>query len=278
MRHAPRWPLALIVLLAAAFTLACRLTVNHAADGANDASDAVIDNLLGGSRLLLGDVCFERADNYLHRGSEHVHKQAFTNRWFQRLEAVVSPRTVAHREGTAGINDLLPWVTLAAELAPTNTDFTLTQAYLLQRLGQEDRALGLLLEARRRLPDRAEIPLEEARLHLARQRWQAGSRLLDKARQTAAAAPDVGDNTAAWAEASMLRGLLHERAGETNDAMIGYACAARLDARLYGDFSNRVARLALGQTPAPPADAILDNLSRIHASRPLCAHDHEHGD
>lgn len=268
--------LLLATTLTAAFVLACRLIVASEVVAHDAGADAVVDNLLGGSRLFVGEACFNRADVYFHRGMSHLEEQAFTNRWFQRMEGYVSPRAVIHREGAAGLRDVLPWVSLAAGLAPTNTDYVLTQAYLLRLAGDNERALGVLRQARLAMPADPELPLEEARLDLKSGRLADSAALLDATLRLAAPAPAGQTEALVTSEASMLRGLLHEHAGETNAAIACLARAAALLPRLYGALSNRVDALRANRAPEVTAEALLEQYRLAAGANPLCDHDHDH--
>ena len=93
--------LLLATLLTASFVHACRLTASNAAIEDNRGDDA-LEDMLGGSRMFIGGLAMNRADLYLHRGMASIDTTAFSNRWFQRLGAAVSPNIVQHREGPEG--------------------------------------------------------------------------------------------------------------------------------------------------------------------------------
>jgi tetratricopeptide (TPR) repeat protein len=264
--------LLLAALWTAAFALACRLATPGAY--AVSAADAgVAEQLLGESRLLAGDLCFEEADLYLHRGMPHVKAEAFTNRWLQRLAAAVSPRVLQHRESATELRDVLPWVNLAARFAPTNADFTLTQSYLLERTGNTAGALGALRRGRAALPRDPALPFEEARLLLSLERWSEAATLLDLAKRLNAARPPGGDGDDMLAEIDLWRALLLERDGQAGAAAQTLEQAIALRPAWYGGLTNRVAALRAGRAPEPPIAQLLDAYRRIARVNPLCHDD-----
>jgi hypothetical protein len=267
--------LLLATLLTASFVLACRLTGSAGVGEANRGDD-VLEDLLGGSRMFVGGLAMNRADIYLHRGLTAIDITAFTNRWFQRLGAAVSPNIVQHREGPEGMKVVLPWVILAARAAPTNADYVLTQTFLFRAIGEPQRAL---LEIRRALADQPgspELQLEEARIRLALNQWDRAASLFDTCANLIGPQPSE-QQSPLLAEACMWRGLLYERSGESSAAVASLSSAIRLEPKMYGALSNRVTALQTGQMPQVPVSDVLARYQRM-AANPLCAHDHDHGD
>ena len=273
--------LLLVTLLVVALVMACELTVVCRASADTDTDEnSALDSLLGGGRLFIGNLAFDRADLYLHRGRGHMVEEAYTNRWLQRLSAQVSPPVVLHREGLEGIQAMLPWVELANQLAPTNTDYLLTQVYLLKSSGDLKGALRVLRRARVVLPNAPEPASTEARLLLRLGRWQEAAHNLDICMRLSGtnATTVSSDNLDIWAEAAMLRGLLYENAADTNAAIQYLSHAATMAPAQFGAFSNRVAMLRSGQTPNPPAHIILEKYRGKNDANPLeAAHHHHHG-
>ena len=75
----------------------------------------------------------------------------------------------------------------------------------------------------------------------------------------------------------MWRGLLYERSSQSNAAAACLSTAIRLEPKMYGALSNRVAALQTGQPPQVPVSEVLARYQRM-AANPICSHDHEHGD
>jgi hypothetical protein len=260
------------VLLATAFMLACRLTVAHV-NPAEESPDDALDLLLGGSRVFLGGLAMDRADFYLHRGHTGSDTTAFSNRWFQRVTAVLSPTKLEHREGTEGMQELLPWITLAARATPTNTDYVLTQIFLLRVTGNPQQALAEIRRLRTRQPQNPDLYMEEARIRLAQSQWDRARATLDTCTNLLGPHPSP-EQTPLLAEACMWRGLLWERSGSNQAAAV--ACltqAAQLEPAMYGDLTNRVRALQAGQPPALPIAKVFDKYQRM-ATNPLCTHHH----
>lgn len=264
----------LMLLVTAAFVLACRLTVSGVAV-ATDRSDDALENLLGGSRIFISGLAMNRADLYLHRGLTGHDATAFSNRWFQRMSDVLSPSVLEHREGAAGMQDVLPWVTMAARAAPTNTDYVLTQTFLFRATGNPQLALQELRRVRANQPQNPELCLEEARIRLALNQWNRAATGLDVCAGLIGPQPST-EQRPVLAETCMWRGLLYERTGDSNAAATFLAQAIRLEPKMYGALSNRVAALRAGQPPPAPVNEVLAKYRRM-AANPLCAHDHEQG-
>lgn len=267
-----------VALLLAAFALACRLTASATLAGDPD-ENGVADRLLGGSRALVGGICMERADLYLHRGLEEKgDRPAFTNRWFQRLGAAVSPSVVEHREGAA-LREVLPWVTLASRFTPTNTEYLLTQVYLMRVVGESNRALDMLRRGRSIFPQDPELAMEEARIRISLGQWNPAATVLDSCARMLGPQPPTEDQRRFLAEACALRGLLYEQNAQTHPAVAFLSAAAKLEPRLYGALQLRVADLTNGRAPRQSATEALTLRTR-HAAEVPCehhGHGHEHG-
>jgi tetratricopeptide (TPR) repeat protein len=265
--------LLLALLLTAAFALACRLTVSGTAVDASRGDD-LLDDLLGGGRSFASGLCMNRADLYLHRGLDGVDKTAFTNRWFQRLGETISPGVLEHREGAEGMREVLPWVTLAARVASTNTEYVLTQAFLLRAVGAPQQALAELRRLRASQPGNPELLLEEARIRMALGQWARAEKALESCAARIGPTPST-DLRPLLAETAMWRGLLYERGGSSNAAADCLAGAIRLEPTMYGMLSNRVDALRTGRPPPVPVAEVLARYQR-RAANPLCSHDHGH--
>lgn len=273
MRVHPSPGLLLTALLTASFALACRLTDPGVVAEANRGDD-VLEDLLGGGRMFIGGLCMNRADLYLHRGLTGIDVAAFTNRWFQRLGAAVSPNIVQHREGPEGLKEVLPWVTMAAHAAPTNVDYVLTQTFLFRALGDPQRAIEEIRHVRRAQPNNPELRLEEARILLVLNLSERAANAFDACASLIGTQPTPQQRP--WlAEACMWRGLLFECSGASNAAAASLAHAIQLEPQMYGPLSNRVVALQTGQVPRVPVADVLAQYRRM-AGNPLCAHDHAH--
>jgi len=275
MRLRPTPGLLLATLLTAAFVLACRLTVSGVAVDATRGDDA-LEDLLGGSRTFVGGLAMNRADLYLHRGLTGIDTTAFSNRWFQRLGAAVSPNIVQHREGPEGMKVVLPWVIMAARAAPTNTDYVLTQTFLFRALGDPRRALQEVCRMRASQPGNPELLLEEARIRMTLDQWDLAVIDLDSCARLIGPQPSP-EQSPLLAETCMWRGLLYERGGNSNAAAVFLDHAFQLEPRMYGPLTNRVAALRAGVAPQMSVSDLLSQYQRM-AANPLCSHDHEHGE
>lgn len=270
----PYTPLLLLAaLLTASFVLACRLTASSSAEDTTRGDD-VMEDLLGGSRALVGGLAMNRADLYLHRGLTSIDATAFTNRWFQRLGAAVSPNLVQHREGPEGLKVILPWVILAARAAPTNADYVLTQTFLFRALGDTRRALQEVCRVRAMQPANPELMLEEARIRMAMDQWNKASTILDSCALVIGPQP-TEQQSPMLAETCMWRGLLYERVCNSNAAAALLAHAIHLEPQMYGPLTNRVAALQAGRPPELAVSEVLAKYQRM-AANPLCNHDHHH--
>jgi len=142
-------PVAVLLLLwGVAFSMAAQLTLNPLNILSNDMSMA--ERLLGASRVAFGNSFFEEADNYFHKGVTHVHQSAFSNDFFQTLEAAIEPSGHMHPEGVE-VSEIMPWLRFTTKMDPNNVDAYLTTAYWL--------------EGSIRRPDVAEAILREAQLN-----------------------------------------------------------------------------------------------------------------
>ena len=267
--------LLLATLLTASFVLACRLTASNTVIEGNRGDD-VLEDMLGGSRMFVGGLAMNRADVYLHRGMASIDETAFSNRWFQRLGAAVSPNIVQHREGPEGMKVVLPWVILAARAAPTNADYVLTQTFLLRALGDSPRALREVCRVRADQPQNTELLLEEARIRMALNQWDRAANLLDTCANLIGPRPSEQESPR-LAEACMWRGLLYERNSNSNAAAALLGQAIRLEPEMYGPLSNRVSALQLGRAPELPVKEVFAKYQRMSANPLEHHHHHDHG-
>jgi tetratricopeptide (TPR) repeat protein len=138
----------LLLLWGVAFSMAAQLTLNPLNILSSDTS--VAERLLGASRVAFGNSFFDEADNYFHQGVAHVRQKAFSNDYFQTMEAAIEPSGHVHPEGVK-VSEIMPWLRFTTKMDPNNVDAYLTTAYWL--------------EGSIRRPDVAEAVLREAQLN-----------------------------------------------------------------------------------------------------------------
>lgn len=135
----------LLLLWGVAFSMATQLTLCPLNVLSNDRS--VSERLLGASRVAFGNSFFNEADTYFHKGVGHVNRKAFSNDYFQTLEAAIEPSSHVHPEGVE-VSEIMPWLRFATEMDPHNVDAYLTTAYwLTDSILRPDVADAVLREA-----------------------------------------------------------------------------------------------------------------------------------
>lgn len=256
-----------------AFVLACRL---EGAFPRMAGEEGLMARLLGEGRHAVSLSLNEMAELYFHKGVGREAKQAFTNDWFQRVGAEVSPRMHHHTEGM-GHAEILPWLQMAIRADPHNVEAQLVLSFWLSTgINRPDLARDILREAQRNNPRDYQIYQEQARmaireggfpvargkLETAISLWPSGyeldrQRLLDKA------------------EIQTLLGLLCEVAGQDELALERYKnTLAIFPERAY--IRERVAMLLAGRRPEPAADVSLRTLVRATTEHVCTEDEHLH--
>ncbi len=227
---AVRWAIigaAVAIVLASA--LACRLDRVWAAE-VPDASSGAAARLLGESRRSLSGDLYMEGDVFLHRGGHYVESTAFSNRFFQRIGAIMAPRQHLHVQG-AQAAEVLPWLRLATSADPHNVEAWMASVFLAETAaGRIDVAADILAEARAANPRDYRLPLEQARLLMRRHTWDRAARELATAQRLwpNPAASDDEDARLDRAEMLTYRGYLLELGGELYEAVRFYRQAQEL--------------------------------------------------
>ncbi|NCC50575.1 MAG: hypothetical protein EOM20_05095 [Spartobacteria bacterium] len=141
------WPLtALLALLTAAFCLAAYLSELGVERSPNVATGgSVMSSLLGGSRAVLSENLYEKADTYFHFGMAYTREEAMQNDPFKRLAGKLNPHAHVHADDR-GVTEIMPWLKFATEMDPHNVEAYLVAAYWLTHGAKEP---GVALEVLR---------------------------------------------------------------------------------------------------------------------------------
>jgi tetratricopeptide (TPR) repeat protein len=220
----------------------------------------------------------------------HVRKQAFKNRFLQRLGEEISPTAHAHVEGES-IAEIMPWLWLSIRANPRNLEVYLVTAFWLAgQAGRPDLALDVLAEAQHNNPFSYVVHLERGRIYLAQNMLQQAGREFDAGLEfwPGEEEPDSEDARAGKRNLLLHRALLYEVDGKREKAMdlLGEVM------RLYpdqGGFGRRLEKMAKGEQPDVPAGDVLQALLRENAKARECrrcgdpesdhearVHDHDH--
>ena len=186
--------LILLLLLTGCFTLATIVQPAAAAWGQRTGSDSVIAMLLGDSRRIFANQFFVKADVTFHSGyypsvfdqaqqpkdSRHMKEEegkghhddddeiSFLGKprdWIEALgrNFIVTKHT--HLEGD-NVREILPWLSLTAELDPQKVDtYTVAAFWLRRKLGKPKEAEEFLRQGLRANPKSYEILFELGRLY-----------------------------------------------------------------------------------------------------------------
>jgi hypothetical protein len=153
---------------------------------------------------------------------DHGKAPAASGDWILRLNQHLRPTDHAHL-GSGDEREMLPWLRLAAELDPNNTQNFIIPAYWLRtRLGRVDEAEEFLRDGLRHNPGRADLLYELGVIYFEqRKSLDRGRNLLEAAliRWQAEAAKEPQPDLA-LAEAILVRlALLEENAGNLRRAI-----------------------------------------------------------
>ena len=169
-----RGRLILILLFVSCFSLAAWLEPRHFERlNHGESSDSVLGSFLGDGRKMVADYFNTEADVYFHSGYypsvfDQARKQEETEKdvmhpgeggggdqeekgflgepldWIDRFSRNFRPTRHTHLPGEQ-IREILPWLTLSAELDPHNVQtYMVTDYWLRNRLGKSDEALDFV--------------------------------------------------------------------------------------------------------------------------------------
>jgi len=220
---------AVIILWLIAFSMICR--VDNTALAGPAGNDTTLARMLGSSRVALGDSFFNEADHYFHKGSGHIHKQAFTNSIYQKIILQIKPRLHQHEKGK-NIQEIMPWLRFATEMDPHNVNAYLTTAYWASTaLERPDLAESILMEAQRNNPDDYRIYDGRVKLAFHQHDAEKAARLLDVGIRLWPGKEDPSDEQIVADLASMLsrRAFLYELNGKVKAAMALYRRASQIE-------------------------------------------------
>jgi len=202
----------------AAFSMACRLTLDPPSNRKGDVS--VAGQVFGASRLAFSSSFFTQADDYFHLGVGHVKPKAISNDRIQRWHAALQPSGHVHAEGAA-VHEIMPWLEFAIRANPQNVDAYLTAAYWLGVAQRPYLAERVLLLGQQQNPGDHRILAERARLLFDRHDDARAAALLDEGLRVWPSRLDPQDSQALLDLAAMLsyRGFLYELAGDSKAAL-----------------------------------------------------------
>lgn len=283
------WPwAALPIAWGGAFILSCRLLAGHDASAGRDTDAGAAGRMLSISRVALADVCYERADQYFHRGVPHQQTVAFSQSPFQKLHAQLAPNDHVHLH-TRDMDEMMPWLELGMQFNPHNPDIYLTAAYWLSRqTDHTETALAILRKGQVNVPFHYEIQLEKGRLLLhsgrlaeAAEAFAAGLAFWPSDRN-----PDSRDVTMDRASLLQYRALLFEANGNLSGARDDYRAILAMFPHRHA-IRARLDALRSDAHPEESARAMLEHLQHVHDRRMEAAtcprmahagHDHAHDD
>ncbi|MGQ9663594.1 MAG: tetratricopeptide repeat protein, partial [Kiritimatiellia bacterium] len=198
-------------LIGVSFTLSCLLVAAHPTQNESQGR-SIAAALLGESRLALSGHFYEMADTYFHRGVGHVHEEAFSDGFFQKIHKQFSPREHVHVKGRQ-INEIMPWLKLAIRMDPHNVELYTVAAFWLATEGRRpDTALDVLRQALANNPYCYQAQLELGRIYLQMGKLSEAKRAFDAGLAFWEKAAKKESSDAHWDRAALLlyRALLHE--------------------------------------------------------------------
>lgn len=263
-----------------AFSLACRLAMQHAS-AAGLRSQSLAQSIFGDTRVAFGAHLYQQADVYFHRGVPHEQKRAFKNDIFQRARNEVSPVKHLHLEGKTDIREIMPWLDMATRLNPSEPESYIVAAFwLANEAGRPDLAVGVLDRAQGSIPYSYEVQLAKGRLFLHTGRHTPARSAIDAALAywDATADPQQDDQVLDRAEALLYRSLLREIEGDITAAMTDLREMLTITPDRPA-LQQRLRMLEEGQPAEPSARDLLESMRRDYAEqRHECGfeeHDHE---
>lgn len=256
----------ILVLWAAAFALACRLTTlsDEGLISGGELDSATVSAIggsafgrkaLGTTRAVLGDRLFEEADRTFHMGVGVYRRPAFTD-GFVRLGRAIAPEGHVHLHGE-GVNELVPWLYFATRADQHNVEaYVVASFWLAGEGGRPDLAERVMEEARANNPKDYRVYQEKGRLALKNNSTVEAARAFDAALRLWERDSGADKIQARLDRAEMLvyRGLLYENDGDPTRALNYYREVLALFPEKVG-IRERVSELAAtGRARAKPAD------------------------
>ncbi len=272
------WPVGALILLAlSAFSLACRLAPNP--ELGLSSGQSLIEQLLGASRVALGQNFYRMADLYFHMGVSEEREDAAIDDPFQRIRAEIAPALHRHAKGV-GIYELMPWLRFATDLDPHNVEAYSVAAYWLSRQGgRSDLAEAVLNEAARNNPRDYRVYAEKGRLFMYRKEAGQAAMAFDAGLRVWPGGSSADDPQARLDLANMLvsRAFLFELAGRNEWArpLIVRALALVPEDRALAE---HLRRLDDGQISAETSRRVWERPHEEHDDEAQCHRVHQHDD
>lgn len=191
-----RGRLILILLLVSCFSLATWLEPRHVERlNHGEPSTSALGSLLGDGRKMVADYFNTEADVYFHSGYypsvfDQARKQEETEKdvmhpgeepggdheekgflgepldWIDRFSRNFRPTRHTHLSGEQ-IREILPWLTLSAELDPHNVQtYMVTDYWLRNRLGKSDEALDFVRDGLKNNPHSPDLLFALGQIYL----------------------------------------------------------------------------------------------------------------
>jgi tetratricopeptide (TPR) repeat protein len=212
---------ALVLLVGAAFSLACRLAGPGL--GLETTAGSVVGRVLVASRTAVSAKLYETADLYFHRGVPlwGSGKIAFYGT-LQKWAHDIAPVDHVHPEGEH-VQEIMPWLRFATQVDPDNVEAYLVASFWMS--GNESRrpdlALDILREALRHHPRDYRIYNEKGRVHLIMQDAKKAAIAFDAGISLWPSDQDAEDEGVRNELAQMItyRAFLYELDGDAQEAV-----------------------------------------------------------
>lgn len=266
------WVSLALLLYGLAFCLACQLASPSQCLAQSD----VLGQLLGDTRVLVGQEMYEQADKYFHRGVGHVHKEAFED-VFKRWALQITPRQHVHAHGSE-VTEIMPWLRFATKADPSNVEPWLVSSYwVADELGQVGEAHKIVDEALQYQPKNYQLYAERGRLFLMQRKPAQAANALDIALRLWPSKMSRDDEQVRLDLARLLvyRGFLHEWNQEPEAAVIAYKKALAIQPNQTA-LRGQISEVEAGVDRRAWLEQAWETL--FHPVNPMeeCPHDHDH--
>jgi tetratricopeptide (TPR) repeat protein len=267
----PISPFFLIALCAVAAVSSGVVLLQHTGNESAETETASV-YILGPARALLSKSLYKRADVYFHKGASGIKEAAF-NSIFQKWKKAICPNKHAHTQGNE-TSEILPWLRLASQTDPQNIEIYLVACFwLVGDCGRPDLALAAISEAQQKNPERYELLLEEARIHLSLSNNMNAIRALETARKLMQHQPNDAEQASIDLDFIHLSlSYLFEADDDLEQSISAMAALAK-----HKPTHSTLERLENLKAGAGDPLAAQDRLKELFYKEHECERDHEHG-
>lgn len=238
---------------------------------------SISEVVIGETRKIVAMWCFEKADEYFHKGVFHKTKLAFTDSLYQKISRLLIPHEHIHLSDYEA-SEILPWLKLAIELDPNNIEFYLISAFWLSKeVKRNDIAINLLKDGMALNPYSYMFHMELGRIFLRSKKYEKALHHFNTS-IIFWPFPLSSESTEAKydrAQIQLYRGYLLEHYGKLDEAILAYKDRIFLMSESI-HLKERINQLEKGITSKTVISELNETISNEDRTRLISTCGHEH--